>query len=191
MATDLVNISEYKAYAGINSTNQDDTIKSLIPKVSSLIKSLCRRSFVDYVDDTKVEVYQGGRGSRLYLKEYPIISIQSFEYSGDYGATYTELTEFKDYVLDQEDGSLINLITDNWPKLVNGYKITYTAGYETLPQDLKLAIFDTITYYLRHDTAVHSTRNVGSNTVQIEYITNVALPAHITRILNLYTGSFD
>lgn len=191
MAIDLVTLQEYKAYAGISSTGQDTIIKSLIPKVSQLIKSLCNRTFVDWVDDAKVEVYSGGRGSKLYMREYPLLAISAVEYSADYGATYTELVEYTDYVVDLEDNAIMNVLIGDWPKQINGYKVTYTAGYETLPQDLKLAVFDTISYYLRHDLAVHSTRNVGSSTVQIEYITNVALPAHITRVLNLYKGSYD
>jgi len=191
MGLDLVTLAEYKTYVGISSTNQDAEIRSLIPKVSQLIKNLCRRTLVDNVNDSKTEIFSGGKGGNLYLREYPLIAIQSFEYSEDYGATYTELIEFKDFAVDYEDGSLVNIASNNWSKMINGYKVTYTAGYEVIPEDLKLAVFDTITYYLRHDTAVHSNRNVGSNTVQIEYITNVSLPAHITRVLNLYIGSFD
>jgi hypothetical protein len=191
MGLDLVTLSEYKTYAGISSTNQDDAIKSLIPKVSQLIKGICRRTFIDWVADTKIEVVSGGQGYKLYMKEYPLLAVSGIEYSADYGATYTDLVEFTDFVVDLEENTIVNILVGDWPKAINGYRISYTAGFEVLPVDLKLAVFDTITYYLRHDVAVHSTRNIGSNTVQIEYITNVALPAHITRILDLYKASYD
>lgn len=190
---DLVTLSEYKAYAGITSPNHDAEISALIPKVSALVKSICRRSFVDYVDDPKVEIFNGGVGPRYWPYEYPIINVISLEYSIDYGNTYTELVELTDWVIDREDDSIfcINSTDGSFPKYVNGYKLTYTAGFETIPEDLKLAILDLITYYMKNDMAVHSNKAPGTNTVQVEYVTTTNLPAHIKRVLDLYVGRFD
>jgi hypothetical protein len=190
MGANLVTLAEYKAYAGITSTNQDAEINAIIPKASQLVKSICRRTFVDYVNDSKEEVYAGG-WEKLFLKEYPILSITSVEASVDYGATYTELVEFTDYVVDQEDGTIKCIYAAEFPKCVNGYKVTYTAGYESLPEDLKLAVLDLVTYYLKNDMSVHSPKAPGTNSVQVEYITTANLPAHIRRVLYLYTASYD
>ena len=54
MATNLITRAEYKNYLGITSTNKDDEIDLLIPKVSSLIKTYCRRSFIDYYDEAYI-----------------------------------------------------------------------------------------------------------------------------------------
>ena len=196
MATDLLTLTEYKAYAGITSDTLDTIVTAIIPKASQLVKSICRRTFVDYISDSKVETFSGNNESRLYLKEYPILQIYDVELSTDFGNTYTSLVEYTDYVLDQEDGSIVAIsggATDGvvFPKYVNGYKVTYTAGYETLPEDLKVAVLDLITYYVKNDGSVHSPKAPGTNTVQIEYITTTNLPAHIKRVLDLYTASFD
>jgi hypothetical protein len=74
---------------------------------------------------------------------------------------------------------------------VNGYKVVYTAGYETLPEDLKLAVLDLVTYYLKNDAAIHSAKAPGTNSVQIEYISTTNLPAHIKRVLDLYTMNYN
>lgn len=196
MAADLVTLEEYKAYMGISSSTQDTEISAIIPKVSQLVKTLCRRTFVDYVNDAKTETYSGGTG-KFYLKEYPILSIIGIEFSTDYGQTSTSLIEYIDYVLDEEDGTIISTAIDSYgdpvafTRYINGYKITYTAGYEELPEDLKLAVLDLVTYYMKHDSAIHSTKSPGSNTVQIEYVTSTKLPSHISRVLDLYTASFD
>lgn len=190
MGADLVTKAEYKAYAGIASDTQDAIITSIIPKVSQLIKSLCRRTFLDHVNESKIEVYSGGHGNKLYLKEYPLLSVIAVEKSVDYGAIYTELVEFTDYAIDQEDGSIVAINAD-FTKYINGYKITYTGGYENLPDDLKIAVMDLVTYYIKSDSSIHSTKSPGSNSVQIEYITTTNLPAHIKRVLDLYTSSFD
>lgn len=197
MGLPLVTLEEYKVYAGINSNNQDAAISAIIPSVSDLVKNYCRRTFIDYVDDAKTEVFNGGYSEYL-LKEFPLINISSFEYSSDYGQTYTDLVEFTDYTADLERDLIIALpFYDNtstnavFKKTINGYKLTYRAGYEELPNDLKIAVLDLVTYYLKNDGSVHSPKAPGTNSVQIEYITTTSLPAHIVRILNLYKASWD
>lgn len=185
MGANLVTLAEVKTYATISSTNQDAIINQLIPQISEYVKNYCKRTFVDYVNDCKVEVRSGGY-SFLYLKEAPILLVQSVEYSSDFGTTYTTLVEGTDYAIDIEMDRLQVIGQTEFPYLVNGYKITYTAGYETLPLDLKLAVLDIIVYYLKSDMAVKSNASAGKNTVAIEYITSARLPAHISRVLDFY-----
>ena len=70
-------------------------------------------------------------------------------------------------------------------------RISYTAGYEILPEDLRLAVLDLISYYMKNDSAVHAQRLAMPNTMQVEYLTSTNLPAHIKRILDLYTLSYN
>ena len=191
MANDLITLAEYKAYVGITSTNQDTAIKTLIPQVSALVKQICRRTFTDYVDDNKVEVAKGGINGRILLHETPILNVGSVEFSDDFGKTYTSLVEFTDYVVDQ-DADTVELIANPYIGYwkTNAFRISYNAGYEELPVDLKLAVADLIVYYTRNDAAIHSHKPVGSNTVLIEYITKTSLPAHIRRVLDLYTAYY-
>jgi hypothetical protein len=196
MGLPLITLAEYKAYAGISSTNQDTQIAAIIPAVSDLIKSICQRGFNDWVDEAKVEVFNGGY-PKLFLDEYPIISINSVEFSSDYGYTYTELVEFTDYAVDNEDHSIITIGRDSrgypveFSRYTNGYRVTYYAGFDPLPSDLKIAALDLVSYYLKHEGSVHSPKAPGTNTVQIEYITKTSLPAHISRILDLYCGNYN
>lgn len=190
MGLALITRDEYKAYMGINSPNQDSVIDAIIPKVSQFVKTYCRRTFVDFVNDSITETVHGGYGDKITLKEYPLLSVTTVAVSTDYGVTYTDLIEFTDYVVDLSDATII-AISGDFPKLINGYQITYTAGYEDIPIDLKLAVMDLVTYYMKNDMAVHSPKAPGTNTVQVEYITSSALPAHIRRILDMYKGSWD
>ncbi len=192
MGLPLITRAEYKAYVGITSPNSDTVIDALIPKVSALVKNYCRRTFIDYVNDAKVETTSGGYGENLLLEEYPIISVTSVGWSEDYGQNYTDLVEFTDYVVEVEKGYIVSLsASGEWDKCLNGYQVTYTAGYETLPEDLKLAVMDLVTYYIKNDASVHSPKAPGTNSVQIEYITSSAFPAHIKRVLDLYRASWD
>lgn len=186
---DLVTLAEYKSFVGITSTNFDTEVKSLIPMISEYVKTYCDRTFIDYYDDSKVETFAGGVPYFL-LKEFPINSIDSVEWSQDYGKTYTTLVEFTDYVIDTEHDRIAPINKDVFPKYTNGYRVTYTGGYEKLPQDLKLAVLSLVEYYLKNDMAIKSQRDQGSNTVQVEYVTTTNLPSHIRRILDMYKGSF-
>lgn len=190
MTPDLVTVAEYKAYAGISSTTQDTAIGIVIGKVSHLVKNICRRTFLDYVDEYKTDVFPGGTG-RLLLPETPILNVASVEFSDNYGKDYVELIEFEDYVVDQQQDAVeIIAYALREYRRVNAFRVTYTAGYESIPEDLKLAVFDLVGYYIRNDAAIHSHKTIGANTVQIEYITNTSLPAHIKRVLDLHTAYY-
>jgi hypothetical protein len=192
MANNLITLAEYKTYSGILSTNQDAAITSVIPKVSDLVKSICRRTFTDYVNDTKTETKRSLTNNRFLARETPVLSVNSVEFSNDFGQTYTTLTNFIDYVVDV-DSDAVEIISYPYVdyEKVNAFRFTYNAGYETVPQDLKMAVMDLTQYYLRNDSAVHSTKAVSPNTMQIEYVNSTNLPAHIKRVLDLYTASYD
>ena len=187
MATDLVTKAEYKTYMGITSTNSDTEIDFLIPKVSDLVKSYCRRTFVDYYSDIKVEVFDGGF-KELLLKETPVVTVSSVQYSSDYGKTYTSLTKFEDWII--KGDSIVSLDPRGFPEVLNGYKVNYFAGYDPIPGDLKLAVLDLIEYYSRNNGAVHSSRDLNPNTTQINYVASTNLPATIKRVLDQYVADF-
>jgi hypothetical protein len=191
MGQNLITVAEYKTYSGISSTNQDAALAVVIPKVSELVKSICRRTFVDYVDQTKVETKRSLTNNRFIASETPLMSVSAVEFSNDFGQNYTSLTEFVDYVTDS-DSDAVEIISYPYVDYarVNAFRFTYNAGYETVPQDLKMAVLDLVQYYLRNDSAVHSTKSISPNTMQIEYVNSTNLPAHIKRVLDLYTAYY-
>lgn len=189
MGKALVTLQQYKDYEGISSPNNDTEISSIIPRVSQLVKNYCRRTFIDYYDEATTEMFAGG-DDILYLSEAPLVSIQSFEYSSDFGKTYTSLVEYTDWVYDSVRQGIVPITVAEFPSYVNGYKVTYTGGYEFVPEDLQIAVLDLVTYYRQNDAAVHSPKAPGTNSVQIEYISTTNLPAHIKRILDLYVADY-
>lgn len=189
MALNLITRQEYKTYAGIKSTNSDAEIDALIPRVSEFVKNYCRRSFIDYMDDyAKIETFDGGV-KEFILKETPVVSILTVEYSEDYGQTYTELVKFTDWIL--RDNTVVAIGPRGFPVALNGYRVTYKAGFDDVPQDLALAVLDLITYYRRNDGSVHNQKVPGGGgSVQVEYISTTTLPAHIRRVLDLYVADY-
>lgn len=182
---DLVTLQEYKDYAGITSTTQDTQISSLIPKISEMVKVYVGRRLVDWFDTPKEEFFNGGY-PLLMLEESPVVNIFDIDYSIDYGQTYNSLVEFVDYVFNKSTGTIDVLGIDKFPKQTNAFRVTYSAGYASIPEDLKLAVLDLISYYMKSDMSVKSTRSAGSNTTQVEYVMNTTLPSHIRRVLDMY-----
>ena len=96
-----------------------------------------------------------------------------------------------EYYLDTSTDSVLYVTGStykNWPRGAGSVKITYTAGYASCPTDLKLAVFDLVTYYLRDEHKER--RTLAGATIQNQGSTSlrdsVAFPDHIKRVLDLY-----
>jgi len=72
----LVTVSEYKAFAGMTSTTRDAEINALLSYGSTLVKTYCGRSFIDYYSTNKTEYFDvDEQTSRIYPEEVPIVSV--------------------------------------------------------------------------------------------------------------------
>lgn len=189
----LITFDEYKAYAGIESEKQDDKIDRLVTSVSQIVKTYCANSFVDYVDTDKVEVFTLPWESKIVqLSESPVISVTTVEVRSAYGDAYTELTTGAfEYYLDEDTECLyrtneLGFLT--WPAGPGAVRVTYRAGYSTLPEDLRLAVYDLMTYYLKEEYKERrtiGTASMANQTTSTQW-RNVGFPDHIKRILDLY-----
>jgi hypothetical protein len=190
MAVNLITKAECKAYLGITSSNRDAEIDLLIPLVSKLVQTYCRRGITEYASSSIYTQYSDGGVDKIILHETPVLNIISFSVSTDYGVNYTALTSGTDWVLGN-DGCIYAINTAKmFLPYLNGYKIEYFGGYEELPQDLKLAVLDLVEYYMKNNTAVHVNRDVTPNVTQIQYVATSNFPAHIKRVLDQYVADY-
>jgi hypothetical protein len=164
----LTTLEAVKTHLGMASedTTLDPQLNQLLAAVDAAIKKQLKQNFEE---DTYTEFYDGTGSERLYLRQTPVQSTGLTVYedsNGNYGQTSgafaasTLLTLGTDYVLavDQPDGTslqgvLVRLYgvwsgrTLYGPKELTGspsdalgsIKVTYTAGYETIPYDLAMA----------------------------------------------------
>lgn len=178
----LATLDEFKTYAGLKNPENDERNEAILANVSSLIKTYCGRTFVDYISDDFEEYFDGG-ADYLYLKEFPILNIGSVEYSADYGITYTELgNNLEGWVQDRRNERIF-IAPSYRTSGPNTIKVTYTGGYESgAPMDLKLAVFDMMQMYLKAETTPKKTQGFTS----VEFIKTADFPSHIKRVLDLY-----
>lgn len=190
----LVTLQEYKEQQGLSSTKDDVRIDSLITSISKLVKTYCGSSIIDYYSTDKVETFTlSRRTSYIQLSDSPVVSITSVEERDSYDSAYKTLTEANyEYYFD-DLGETLHRTTPGhtqayWPVGPGAVKVTYKAGFESTPEDLKLAIYDLITYYLKDEHKQR--RTLSGATMENQGTTsqngNVGFPDHIKRILDLY-----
>jgi len=190
----LITLEEYKTAEGIQSPKEDLRIEALIPSVSQLVKTYCGNSIIDYYSTNKTEVININWDTHIVqLTESPVNTIVSVEERETYQESYTTLTTGAyEYYLDTATDSLLRTtggsVYRNWPKGPGAVRVVYTAGYETIPSDLQLAVIDLITYYLKDEHKERKTLAGASvqNQASTSQRNNVAFPDHIKRVLDLY-----
>ena len=190
----LITLAEYKEAEGLQSAKEDLQINSLITGVSQLVKTYCGNSIIDFYSSNKTETFNIDYETyAVQLTESPVVSIVSVEMRGTYREAYTTLTTSAyEYFLDEKTDSIIRT-TDgstykNWPRGPGAVKVVYKAGYASTPEDLKLALVDLITYYLKDEHKQRQTIAGASiqNQASSSQRNNVAFPDHIKRVLDLY-----
>ena len=189
--TDLVTLAEYKEAEGISSPKEDLRLATIVPAVSQLVKTYCGNSLIDYYSTNKVETFSVDWDTHVVqLTESPTNTIVSVEKRDSVSESYSTVPT-TDYYLDTATDSVLYVTGStykNWPKGAGSVKVTYTAGYSACPADLKLAVFDLITYYLKDEHKER--RTLGGASIQNQGSTSlsnsVAFPDHIKRVLDLY-----
>ena len=190
----LITLAEYKEAEGLSNPKDDLRLQTLIPSISELVKAYCGNSLVDYYSTNKAETFSiDWATSVVQLTESPLNTVVSVEERRSYNEAYATLTTANfDYYVDGNTDSIIRTNsggrTINWATGVGAVKITYTAGYATLPVDLKLAVIDLMTYYFKREHKERRTLGGASiqNSTTTSQADNVGFPDHIKRILDLY-----
>ena len=188
---DLVTLAEYKEAEGISSPKEDLRLASIVPAVSQLVKTYCGNSLIDHYSTNKVETFSIDWDTYLVqLTESPVNAIVSVQKRDSVTESYSTVPT-TDYYLDAATDSVLYVTGStyrNWPRGAGAVKVTYTAGYASTPKDLKLAVFDLITYYLKDEHKER--RTLGGASIQNQGSTSlrdsVAFPDHIKRVLDLY-----
>lgn len=190
---DLITLQQYKDSEGLSTPKEDLRITSLVPSVSQLVKTYCGNSFVDYYSSNKTETFNVDWATHIVqLTESPVNTIVSVQERDSYSDSYTTLTTGAyEYYLDVKTDSVLRTTSagyTNWPTGVDAVKVVYTAGWSSVPEDLKLAVIDLISYYLKDEHKARRTMAGASiqNDVSSSQKDNVAFPDHIKRVLDLY-----
>ena len=186
--------SDYKAYKKIEHAKDDSQIDVLVTSISELVKTYCGSTLIDYYGSDKTEtfdIFDTGT-AEVFLTESPLVSVSSVQERDSITDSYTTLTANTDYYVDTEHDRIFRIDGDvnskAWSRGFASVQIVYRAGYSTTPQDLRLAIYDLITYYLKEE--YKGRKSLAGATLQNETSTSIrediGFPDHIKRVLDMY-----
>ena len=186
--------SDYKAYKKIEHAKDDSQIDVLVTSISELVKTYCGSTLIDYYSSNKTEtfdIFDAGT-AEVFLTESPLVSVSSVQERDSITDSYTTLTANTDYYVDTEHDRIFRIDGDvsskAWSRGFASVQIIYRAGYSTTPQDLRLAIYDLITYYLKEE--YKGRKSMAGATLQNETSTSIrediGFPDHIKRVLDMY-----
>lgn len=159
----LITTSEYKAYAGISDTSFDSFLNVAIPAAQKIIERICGRPYGGFESASQTEFWDGSETRCYYVKCWPITAVTGV-YEVDSDGTTTEI-DSTSYVVSPDTkaicrsgsrmvaiGAGLNDVdrafavnqTGIYPQFVEGcknYKVVYTGGFTTVPDDLKWACY--------------------------------------------------
>jgi uncharacterized phiE125 gp8 family phage protein len=143
----LTTLATAKSHLSISPSDalQDVRIELMINAASEKIERYTNRTLVS--QGTISDLQHGRRENILLLKQWPIIAIS--EVSLDYTAAHTDplnVLPATDYTI-SDDRNCVLLINRTFPVGFNNIKVSYTAGYVTVPSDLELACLWLVEWY--------------------------------------------
>ena len=197
---DLITLQQYKDFAGLQGVQTDARINVIIDSVSQLVKNYCGTSFIDFYSSDKTEFFDilDNNTTRIMLGESPLVSVSQVQEREDQSSSYvTLITENSDssdkyeYMIDTVTDSIVrtNSTTDiPFPRGRKALRVVYRAGYSSTPEDLKLACFDLVKYYLKDERKDRMTIAGATveNAVSTSIRNNAGFPDHIKRVLDMY-----
>ena len=196
----LVTLQQYKDFAGLQGVKTDARINVIIPQITQVVKTYCGTSLIDYYSSAKTEYFDivDRLTTRVMLDEGPVVAVTSVQERDSQSDAYiTLITENSDssgkyeYIIDTRTDSILRTNstgTKNFPRGHKAVKVIYTAGYSATPEDLKLAVFDLIKYYMKDERKARM--QIAGAMVENQSTSgiagNIGFPDHIKRILDFY-----
>jgi hypothetical protein len=138
----LCNLDEVKQYYGMTgaSSGEDLLLEDLIDQFTEIFEVYCNRKF----KSREFTEYHDGNGTRhLTPDQYPIITISGIWSSTNWDWDSDTLIDSDTYTIKNTRSIIMkSIIFPKWDNL--NVKIIYTAGYSSIPEDLKLSCIEEV-----------------------------------------------
>ena len=145
VVSELLSVADLKEHLRITFSDDDTYLGNLIKASRKAIENYC---IISIGSQTRELLYDGCSFDEMELPYGPCIAVTLAEYKIDYGS-YGSLVPTDDYDVDGLDYKTFT------PFTTNRFRVTYTTGITTLPDDLKNAWMRLASYYYenRGDTS--------------------------------------
>lgn len=181
----LISVEDYKLYKKLTKTDADESLVYIVSSVSSLIKTYCGHSFIDFYTTAKVETFNVNQSQHaIILNEWPLKAITSVQYREEYDQPYLTL-DATEYFADASRDTLF-IHKGYWSEGFGAVKVTYTAGYENTPDEIKIAALDLVHHYFKEEYKERKTLGAATIDTGFSKMGTSKWPPHIARVLDMY-----
>jgi len=136
-STSLTTLADLKSYLGLSDVTHDTLLTALIARASEAIERYCSREFAQVA---RTEYYDGRGVPRLVLRQRPVAAspapVVYDDPAREFGAD--SAVRAGDIILHADEG-IIELALGVFSDGSLNVKVTYTAGYATIPTPLAQA----------------------------------------------------
>lgn len=202
ISSDLVELDDVKSWLGIESTNNDDDgiLQLLISSFSRYVLNRTGQQSFTTVN-AYTEIYDGNNGTRLFLRNYPIVSVSSLLVGATTVPQSLGLTLSGWYI----DPSLKSLALRRnsyghqtptsiiWSGMFQrgqgNIQVSYTAGFTSVPFDLQQAVMSVVAIqYSRKDwlDLASKTLSSGAGATGTTTYRSWARPPEVEDVINYY-----
>ena len=188
MGAPLVVLNDYKTYKKITKTDADSELQFIIDSVNTMVKTFVGHSVIDYYNTPIVESFNiKQEQSTIQLNEWPIRTVSLVETRDDYDRPYETISSVEYFIDKGIDCIFLHGKSVYWNEGYGAVKVTYTAGYATVPADLRIACLDLVHHYYKEE--YKDRKQIG--TAAIENTSRYSglaseWPLHIIRVLDMY-----
>jgi len=179
----LVSLAEVKNFIDmiVSNSETDDLLSNLINRYSILFENYMNR---DILSREYTQYYDGGGHDMLFLNQYPITTISGIWDDSDWEWNSTTEVDSTSYRVSDEASGIINFRYTTLGDYIENIKIIYTAGYSSVPEDIKLSCIKEVarSYKGRNEVGVVS-KTLADGSVSY---TAQGLMVETTLVLDMY-----
>lgn len=147
-----VTLAEAKAQCRVTDTSEDGLIETYIKAATRYVEQTLGTSIAEQTWKLTLDEFSDA----IELLRGPVISVDTFQYYDADGLTQTVDAGLYSTDLTSRSQWLVLNSDESWPTVldaVNAVSVTYTAGMETVPDDLRAAILLLVgTWYGQRET---------------------------------------
>jgi len=182
----LVTLDNVKTFLGITGSSKDAILEMLINMITDHIE---KRTGLRFTDTTYSEEEYDGTGVKtLSINNFPITATQAFKLeqnnAWDNSDDWEEV-DTDEYWVDNDTGIITK--TSVFAKSTKNFRITYSAGYTTIPYDLQLLVMNLISEILnKRSSAGVLEERLGDRTVKFDVVSIIDSNSEYKNILANY-----
>lgn len=169
----LVTVDDVRTFLGLKSGSSPEADIKLVPIIEAVSAAMSGSADCDFLPVEDIEETKNGTGmSYLYLDHWPVVDLTSVV------EDEVTLVEDTDFYLDYDLGILWKLYSGKWTTRRRGVVVTYDAGHEAVPADVKLAaIVESARAFSSLDKQMFGESSRTEDSVSITINTDELLPA--------------